>query len=406
MFNKFPKLSNDLYFLDIFLYLIPISILLGTLILNVFTAIISSIFIFLIITKKISVNIKYINLIYLIFFSFIFINNINSINIGVTLKSSINLIKSFFVILALYYCLNKSEEFKKNFFSILFFVYLFVLLDTYIQHFFEKDLFGFEVSYSNGRRLSGPFDNEYIVGAYLSKLFFLTSLFLIIFKQGKYFYILMSLSFPLVILSNERSASIMLLSGLIIYFLFCNINFKKKFFAFVAILVFLVSIFYSNENLKNHFISVPIKYFKDNHHKAHFLASIEIFKDHPLSGTGIRTFRIECKKEKYALIKTKYYNKRCTTHPHNIYLEILSETGIIGFAIILVLNLYVLVSLIKFFFKEKDQNLKWQLLLVFCNFFILFWPLQTTGAIFSSYNSIFYVLFYGVFFELKKNFNY
>tara|TARA_X000000950_G_scaffold184947_1_gene223990 strand:- start:7165 stop:8379 length:1215 start_codon:yes stop_codon:yes gene_type:complete len=403
MFTKVIKSSKDLYFLDILFYLIPLSILLGTFFLNLFTAIVSILFIFLLITKKITVNIKHINIIYVVFFSFIFINNLNSINIEVSIKSSLGLIKSFFVILALYYCLTKSEKFKKFFFLIIFSVYLFVLFDTYIQNFFEKDIFRFEVGYSNGRRLSGPFGDEFVVGSYLSKLFFLISLFLIIFKQGRHFYLLMLISFPLVILSNERSASIMFLSGILIYFIFCNINLKKKFFSLIAIIFFLISIFYSNENLRNHFISVPIKYFKDNHHKAHFLAAIEIFKDHPFSGTGIRTFRIECQKEKYKLIDTKYFDKRCTTHPHNIYLEILSETGLIGFVIIFLVNLYVLASLIKLFFKEKDQNLKWQWLLVFCNFFILFWPLQTTGAFFSSFNSIFYIFFYGVFFGLKKN---
>ena len=403
MFNKVIKSSKDLYFLDILFYIIPFSILIGTFVLNLFSAIVSILFIFLLITKKIIINIKHINIIYVIFFLFILINNFNSINIEVSIKSSLGLIKSFFVILALYYCLSKSKKFKNSFFLIIFGVYLFVLLDTCIQNFFEKDLFGFEVGYSNGRRLSGPFGDEFVVGAYLSKLFFLISLFLIIFKQGRYFYLLMFISFPIVILSNERSASIMFLSGILIYFLFCKINLKKKLFSFFAIIVFLISIFTANENLRSHFISVPIKYFKDNHHKAHFLAAIEIFKDHPLSGTGMRTFRIECQKEKYALIDTKYFDKRCTTHPHNIYLEILSETGLIGFAIIFVVNLYVLVSLIKLFFKEKDPNLKWQSLLIFCNFFILFWPLQTTGAFFSSYNSIFYVFFYGVFFGLKKN---
>lgn len=403
MFFKVIKSSKDLYFLDILFYLIPLSILLGAFVLNLFTSIVSILFIILLITKKITVNIKHINIIYVVLFSFIFINNLNSINTEVSVISSLGLIKSFFVVLALYYCLTKSEKFKKFFFLIIFSVYLFVLFDTYIQNFFEKDLFGFEVGYSNGRRLSGPFGDEFVVGSYLSKFFFLISLFLIIFKQGRYFHLLMLISFPLVILSNERSASIMFLSGIFIYFLFCNINLKKKFLALIAIFVFLISIFYSNDNLRNHFISVPIKYFKDNHHKAHFLAAIEIFKDQPFSGTGMRTFRIECQKEKYELIDTKYFDKRCTTHPHNIYLEILSETGLIGFAIIFVINLYILLSLIKVFFKEKDQNLKWQSLLIFCNFFILFWPLQTMGAFFSSFNSIFYVLFYGVFFGLKKN---
>ena len=137
MFNKVIKSSKDLYFLDILFYFIPFSILLGTFVLNLFTTIVSILFIFLLITKKITVNIKYINIIYVVFFSFIFINNFNSINTEISTKSSFALIKSFFVILALYYCLTRSEQFKKFFFLIIFSVYLFVLFDTYIQNFFE-----------------------------------------------------------------------------------------------------------------------------------------------------------------------------------------------------------------------------------------------------------------------------
>ena len=37
-----------------------------------------------------------------------------------------------------------------------------------------KDLFGNEYSIDHGKRLSGPFGDELVVGAYLSKLFFLS----------------------------------------------------------------------------------------------------------------------------------------------------------------------------------------------------------------------------------------
>ena len=402
MFSLNFKSSKNIFFLDIFLYFIPFSILLGTFVLNIFTIISSVIFLFLFISKKISVNIKYLNLSISILVIFLILNNVFSIDIKTSIPPSLNLMKSFLTFLALYYCIINLKNFKKNFFVILFFTFIFVVCDTYFQHFFEKDIFGYEVGYSNGRRLSGPFGDEFVVGAYLSKLFFLTSLLLIIFYKSKYFYILMFLTFGLVIFSNERSASIMLFCGIFIYFLFCNINIRNKLFAFIAMFVFLLSIFSYNENLKNHFITIPVKYFKDNHHKAHFLAAIEIFKNNIIFGSGIRTFRIECRKEKYSNIKTIYANKRCTTHPHNIYLEILSESGVFGFMMIFTLNLYILINLIKNFFRKKSKYLKQIILIVFCNFFILFSPLQTTGAFFSSFSSIFYVYFYAIFFSFNN----
>ena len=63
---------------------------------------------------------------------------------------------------------------------------------------------------------------------------------------------------------------------------------------------------------------------------AHYLTSIEIFKDSKLFGSGIKTFRNVCNNEKYADINSVNSNNRCSSHPHNIYFEILAETGLVG----------------------------------------------------------------------------
>ena len=105
--------------------------------------------------------------------------------------------------------------------------------------------------------------------------------------------------------------------------------------------------------------------------------------------------------KKYEKIKTKYVENRCSTHPHNIYLEILSETGFLGVFILFMINIYIILFLVKNFIKRNF--LKQEILILFCNFFILFWPLQTTGAFFSTWNGIFYWIFFSYFFNLKKN---
>ena len=66
-------------------------------------------------------------------------------------------------------------------------------------------------------------------------------------------------------------------------------------------------------------------------HNALYKTSINIYKDHPIFGSGLKTFRSECKKDKY-----KSSELGCSTHPHNIYLNILSETGIIVFLFFLI----------------------------------------------------------------------
>ena len=85
----------------------------------------------------------------------------------------------------------------------------------------------------------------------------------------------------------------------------------------------------SNSNLKSHYTHI-FKYFEDSHHKAHYLTSYEIFKDNKFFGSGMKTFRYLCNDDKYENIDSIFVNDRCSTHTHNIYFEILSETGLIG----------------------------------------------------------------------------
>lgn len=52
-----------------------------------------------------------------------------------------------------------------------------------------------------------------------------------------------------------------------------------------------------------------------------------MFSDNKLFGQGSNTFRILCSSEKFRISDK---NEGCSTHPHNIYVQILAETGLIG----------------------------------------------------------------------------
>ena len=131
------------------------------------------------------------------------------------------------------------------------------------------------------------------------------------------------------------------------------------------------------------------------------MTSFEIFKSQPLLGAGIKSFRKECHKEEYEKINSAEYQSRCSTHPHNIYFEFLSGTGILIFIPFVLLNLILAYKLIFIWFSQKklnDLNL-----LIFCSFIIMFFPIQTTGAFFSTWNGIFYWLIYSfIAYALRK----
>ena len=128
--------------------------------------------------------------------------------------------------------------------------------------------------------------------------------------------------------------------------------------------------------------------FNDMHWGAHYLTVVEMIKEKPIIGHGYNSFRIKC--EDYDYIKSKSAKDRCTTHPHNFYLQLASETGLIGTTI----YLFFIFSIFYYALKGKNINsniLNFLLVAIFIGFFF---PFKPTGSIFSSLNNsmIFYIL--------------
>lgn len=398
MIQRFIINSKKNLLIDFFIYLIPFAIIAGQAPLNIISVLICISFILLIYKNK--EYDQFNNYFKFLFFLILFflINILFSVDPYLSFNSMIGFIRYYIFFLAIIFALKKIKNFRINFLKILFLTILFVTIDSYIQFFFYQDIFGFKII---NNRLSGPFGAEQVVGAYLSKLIFLSFLYLVIKKTD--IKVILTVALPiffLVVLSQERSSSIMFLLSLTLFFIFCSIRPLLKLALLSSILIFLFLLFNYSNIFKERFISEPAKYYKDNHHKAHFLTAIEIFKNNKITGSGVKTFRVECQKSEYANINSIYSENRCTTHPHNFYLEVLSETGILGIVILLILNLYILLQIIKNYLnKKKYRN---EILLLFCNFFILFWPLQITGAFFSSWNGVFYWIFFAFFFDLNR----
>ena len=61
-------------------------------------------------------------------------------------------------------------------------------------------------------------------------------------------------------------------------------------------------------------------------HENYFITSIELFKEKPLIGHGVNSYRLKCNDANTS------ENGSCSTHPHNYYFQLLAETGLIGFS--------------------------------------------------------------------------
>jgi O-antigen ligase len=118
-------------------------------------------------------------------------------------------------------------------------------------------------------------------------------------------------------------------------------------------------------------------------------AAIHLWYKSPIIGTGVKSFSSECAK-----LLSDTNNISCSTHPHNIYLEIIVNQGILG--------ILAFIFLIIFIFKEyyteykiinkNHKNLT--LYILFASIlFVELLPLRSYGSIFQTVNgSIFWLI--------------
>jgi O-antigen ligase len=308
-------------------------------------------------------------------------------------------------ILKYYFLKNDFNNFFNKYLKILSFIFIFIVIDLIIQRTFGVDIFGYKSTIeANINRLTGPFgNNEYIPGSYIFHICSPAVIYFICNFNKKNFFlkfiiILAVIEFFLlgIFITGERTSFLMAFLSIILLAVFKK-NLRLE--IVVALIISILTILYiSNKNTyykerylifletvitkKNSVTKTNNTNFFNSQWGAHYLTSIEIFKSNILLGSGVRSFRVECSKDKYNNINSESKNIRCSTHPHNFYLEILSETGILSFVIFLIYLISNIVSSLKLLFDEKE-------FVILISFFVVFismvWPLRATGSIFSNF---------------------
>ena len=121
-------------------------------------------------------------------------------------------------------------------------------------------------------------------------------------------------------------------------------------------------------------------------------------------GGGIKNFRYYCHKASKKDKKKESFI--CNMHPHNYYLEILTETGIVGFTIICLVFLIVLYrTFVKkyFLFSPLNHN---NLIIPFIFLFIVeIFPIKSTGSFFTTGNATYLFLILGILIGLTRKNN-
>jgi len=420
-------------FFTFLIIILPISLISGPAIPDLTITFSSIFFLFLIYYKKNFELLLENNLLILsiFFWGYLLLISIIAENKYLSFRDAIIFIRILFIPILFFYLFSIDKKYLEKIIFVIFFTTIFVTIDTFYQYTqydpelgFGRDLFGFVSNWYG--RLTGPFGDELIPGAYLSKFTFLGLIFLFIKIQNKNYLNLISIIYLIsigltIFATGERMAMATFLMGLVFLFIF----FKNKRIIFLLSLILII--FFSYISIKIHpfyndykiIESTPyhlglkiekqfkcknnksivcnktivlqpefsqvIKNFKISAYGEIYNLGIKMLQDHKFFGTGLNNFTYLCKNdERYINIMKNY---TCVSHPHNLYIQWLVETGIIGFLIFLIYLTFIIYLIIK---KYKNEYS----IIGLATLLILFWPIMSTGSLLKNWNGIssFYII--------------
>ena len=414
----FMIINNNIinYILFFLLSMIPASLISGPFLPDLFASLMGLMFIILNFNKIINLK-SYLNnftIIFIIFYSLIILSTIFSYDPMVSLEYSLFYFRFLFFALCISFLLSKNLSLLKYLiliFSLTFFV---VYIDTIIQYFNGKNLTGFPIDDHGGLNSFFGTNEDGILGSYIVRLSPILCSIIAFQYNSKlsHYYILfiMLLSSVIPLFSQERAAFFLSFIPFFMY-IFCTDTFsrKQKIISILVFFIIFVIVFSLNSAVfVRYFNSIRDQIFNNNNffifserHQAHYTSAIKMFLEEPMLGVGPKIFRYYCSDLRF------YIEYACSTHPHNTYIQLLAETGILVFSVISSLFIYLISLTYKQFMAitfKKSSKYKSHFILIISAMLVTLWPFTPTGSFFNNWLSVIYFLPVGFYlFYIKDN---
>jgi O-antigen ligase len=389
------------YFLVLF-SIIPVSIIIGPSVSlsNIFLIDIS--FLTMIIYQKNykllgNGNLKYFLLLYL----YLIFNSLISIDPSIGIYRNFGFIRIIIFFIALNYFFNEKDFLNKVLIFWLFIISI-VILDIYLEVLTGSGMSGKEyfIGGKGGQRVVSFFKDEPIVGGYIFGFYLIIIGCLLDRFDDKYkiYIFLFAIIFLIAIfITGERSNAIRSILAFVLFLIFYKgIGLKLKIgFLISTFLVILIIIFNSNF-LKLRFVTQFNSIIKsENIYFTLYKSGYQVFKNNKINGVGNKNYRIEtCKNQN----KTNYV---CSTHAHQIYFDLLSEHGLVGFFIIFFIMYKLIFSKIKKTLSGSNYLQIGSLIYLLTIFF----PLLPSGAFFGDFSLTLFILNLGIFYAASSTTN-
>jgi O-antigen ligase len=418
---KFEKTIN-LILLALFL-LIPLALITGAFLSDLFLSLSAVLLIILLVKKKQLVFFKEKFFFYflLLYFLFIFSSLISS-NAKFSIETSVFYIRFIVFIFVTIYLIKNNKNFFNYLLYIMMLIYSVLFLDTLFQFINGKNIIGLYYLNESNFRNTSFFGNRGVLGSYTIRLLpLLLSLISIKFYKNlfykKYIIILfLFLSGSIILLSGERTALFLFSIFIFLTFIFIRDLRVPIFLSCLIFLLFSILALSSSEKLYGRIIKQPIDqmFVKNNAvdqpnetskkkfvifssiYESHYMIAIKMFKEKPIFGHGPKMFRDYCSRPENYLAEGA-----CTTHPHNVLLQLLSETGLVATFIVYFYFFLIIYKLVRNLFvkseEKTDQSTIFLMILLIINLF----PFSPSGNFFNNWLNVIYYYPLGILFYLS-----
>ena len=314
-------------------------------------------------------------------------------NLFFSLKSSLSFIRYLFFIIVIKFLIENYDNFLKIFTKFFFIFLSIVVFDGLIQYIFGTNLIGMNVI---NNRISGFFgESDLVLGSYIARTMYLLIGLVILTKinyNKNIIAVIIFIGTLITFISGERAAFALSILGCVYFLLNSNIFERKKLIFLLVLLIGVISSLITfNSASKQRFLQTfsdirsteNIMYFSKGH-ESHWRAAYLMFENNKLFGQGPNMFRKICDNKEFNINK-----KSCSTHPHNFYIQLLAETGIIGFSFIFYLLYQIIILSLKniiMIIKKKEKNIfsTYKICMITC-LLINFCPILPNGNFFSSF---------------------
>ena len=230
--------------------------------------------------------------------------------------------------------------------------------------------------------------------------------------------------FCVIYLSGERTSLALFLILFFFTFIFINnlrIIFLRSFVIFLAFVLSTIFFDFGKSDIKHRIFDKTYQQIfpeaKKNHtkdenelnnikpskilifsqaHQGHYVLAKKLFLDNPVFGTGPKGFRHYCR-----IVKYDSKIGICSTHPHNIIAQILSELGLVGIIFLLIFLVFLIKRFFDVAFVKLKTNHHYAFLIASLGIFINLFPFLPSGNFFNNWISI--IIYFNIGLYLVSN---